>query len=570
MSYLESPRLHFAGRFQAAVSTVNNDPANYLGPVQDGGWNPEGSGSWRVKDCRITGLRSGHRGAPAGPDPLADGRVLDAGDRVSAKIVDLDPEQQLVSQIWGLRVQVVDGDGRLMVAGSFTPVGFTDLWRRSRSGGGMAALGACWTSILEELEWHHVHDSPFLRQLQDRSPDRLSVKFNVDGFQPDATHANFTHGRLVGTIGPSAAGEPRHFVAGRLLRSRGAFAPALVDTEHGRLTVDLGNSLPTTAPGGAPAPAASGYHLAVNRGAAWEPLSALDANTAGFYESTAGVVEADLTVDQLAAAADGRLGLVDGDRVVLEESPSRLYLRADQFVFRLGPGDEATVQLVVTEAGRPPGRPLAVDLTAGGGIGEREPAGGVAFPASVETGAEGRASFTITAGDPGGVRAAQGLEGQVYGIGYSLADEPAPVNPDPWDFLSLLVFDVHPPVARPTWFADIEPLFAKYHRLYPVMGRILDLSDYESVLEHLEVVALSFDLPASDPNHMPVVRDMSPATHEMLRRWFGAPLRGHRRPSAAPRTMADDQRRPVAGPVGPEGTLADLTETKRGRREPDA
>ncbi len=29
MSYLDPVRLHFAGRFQADVSTVNNDPTHY-------------------------------------------------------------------------------------------------------------------------------------------------------------------------------------------------------------------------------------------------------------------------------------------------------------------------------------------------------------------------------------------------------------------------------------------------------------------------------------------------------------------------------------------------------------
>lgn len=568
MPYLESPRLHFAGRFQAAVSTVNNDPANYLGPVQDGGWNPEGSGSWRLKDCRITALHSSHRGAPPA-DPISGGMVLDAGDRVSAKLVDLDPEQQLVSQIWGLRVRVADGDGRLMVAGSFVPAAFTDLWRRSQSGGGMGALGACWQSTLEELEWHHVHQSPFLRQLQDRSPDRLSIKFNVDGFQANSANANFTHGRVVGTIGPSASGEPRHFVAGRLLRTQGAFAPALVDREQRRLTVDLGNSLPTTAPGAALVPAASGYHLAVDAGDGWQPLSAFAANTAGFYEDTAGVVDADLSEEELAAVGNGRLGVVDGDRVVLAESPSRLYVRADQFVFRLSPGQDAEVSLSVTEAGRPPGRPVAIDVAAGGAIGPRQPAGAVSFPARVEAGPDGHASFTITAGDPGGVRAAAGLVGQVYGVAYSLADDPSPENPDPWDFVSVLVFDVQRAVARPTWFADVEPIFTRYHRLYPVMGRILDLSDYESVLEHLEIVALSFNLPVADANHMPVTRDMSSTTHDMLRRWFDAPLRGRRRPSRAPRAVPEERAGLVAGPA-PTGDIAELTETKSGRREPDA
>ena len=65
MAYLHVPRLVFAGRFQADVSTVNNDPehfdtdqfrANYQLPGSgsaNGWWNPQGTGAWRLFDCTV-------------------------------------------------------------------------------------------------------------------------------------------------------------------------------------------------------------------------------------------------------------------------------------------------------------------------------------------------------------------------------------------------------------------------------------------------------------------------------------------------------------------------------------
>lgn len=70
MSYLNPLRLHFAGQFQAGVSTVNNDPwhfnnvtfkASYQerqtgnSPDQWNGWfNPEGDADWRLIGCKVT------------------------------------------------------------------------------------------------------------------------------------------------------------------------------------------------------------------------------------------------------------------------------------------------------------------------------------------------------------------------------------------------------------------------------------------------------------------------------------------------------------------------------------
>jgi len=561
MTYLDSPRLHFAGSFQAAPSTVNNSVENYLGPVGDAGWNPEGTGVWRPDSCVVTAI---HDGGPTADDPLLGVAVL-GGAHVSGKLVDLDPEQQLASQIWGFTIRLVAADGRELLSGRFVPTSFVDLWPRCPSAGGMTALGAVFQSTLEDLHWDGLDASPALRRLHDRSPHRLSIKLNVDGYQPVATDPRFTRGRLVGTIGPSSPEEPRHFVARRLLRGDGIFAAASVDPAAKRLSVDLGNALPTSSPRGPLAPAASGYAVALRTNGGWRDLMPVDLTAPDAYERTAGLVDADLSDQDLAAVEAGHLGLRDGDTVLAQEAGSRVVARADQLVFRLNPGDVQTVHLWVAVAGHPPPAPVRLTLDHGGGLGPRDPVAGLAFPPSVETDADGRASFELTAGDPGRVRAAQGLDGQVYGVGWSLPADLEPEAPDPWDFLSVLVWDHYPHVAKPTWHEHVEPLFAIYHRLYPVMARILDLSDYDSVLEHLDLVALSFNLPISDPNHMPVTRDLSRAKHQMLSRWFEAPLRGRRPPAVAPQVRAPA---PPAKSGPPPGDFERLRAVKSGEVEP--
>jgi hypothetical protein len=55
--YLMLPRLHFAGRFQADVSTLNNDPDNFSAARPQLYWNPMGTGSFRLLGCVVRGGR---------------------------------------------------------------------------------------------------------------------------------------------------------------------------------------------------------------------------------------------------------------------------------------------------------------------------------------------------------------------------------------------------------------------------------------------------------------------------------------------------------------------------------
>ena len=103
-------------------------------------------------------------------------------------------------------------------------------------------------SVLDNLQWADVSGSPFLTALKVAAGNGLlSIKFNVDTFNMDATSPEFMTGRIVGTIGPAALSEPRHLVVGR------QFMAADMDGRgHGHLVADmdthflmLGTQLPT-------------------------------------------------------------------------------------------------------------------------------------------------------------------------------------------------------------------------------------------------------------------------------------------------------------------------------------
>src|SRR5215212_7666839 len=145
MSYLNSLRLHFAGSFQANVSTVNNDPGHYdnatfipsyqqmqsptFNPA-NGWFNPQGDAAWRLLGCAVTAAWT-PAGAVAASDPVLQCIIADSDTQAPAKLCDLDPEQQLVSEIWGLQVRIADASGNALLSADYEPAAFMDIWDRA-------------------------------------------------------------------------------------------------------------------------------------------------------------------------------------------------------------------------------------------------------------------------------------------------------------------------------------------------------------------------------------------------------------------------------------------------------
>ena len=625
MSYLNPIRLNFSGQFQADPSTVNNDVRHFNNAtfqpqfqqpqsgtfMLNGWWEPEGSGAFRLVNCLVNTVcyadGSSSYTDPTISDPVIGMAIADANTRVAGKIVDLDPQQQMVSQIWGLIVRLTDGSSDYF-AGSFDVASFSDIWFGRAQGpgaGGDSGASSFYQSVIGPVTWGDTSGSKFLQELKATSPDgRLSIKFNVDGYNMNSTSAAFTLGRIVGTIGPASLDEPRHFVLGRQLFpqvSQGSpagpmnFMPAVVDGSTRKVLADFGNALPTQQPGGNLANLGDLQLGSLDGSNAFHSLGTLAPATylqsnppLIWYTSTAGIQafppDRALTDAELATLARSRLAVViaQGHPPTVQENFEGLYLRADTFTFRRGPGETAEVELWATQYGAPlPNAQVVAFRDPSGlqpGIGDPNdgqgpppsfatPPTAISFPSSLQTDARGRATLPITAGDPGNPRGY--IDGQVYGVGYLLeaivkelkADPSAGFDPpfgyDPADFVSLLVFDPYAvPPDGPTWYS-LQPIWQQYANLYPIMGRLLNLAAYENVAAHASLLAFAFGLPAEDPNHMPVTRDLSPGKRAAILQWLsepgtdGTPRLGQ--PPVPPRPPRPVRRVAAAAPTAPAG-----------------
>ena len=125
--------------------------------------------------------------------------------------------------------------------------------------------------------------------------------------------------------------------------------------------------------------------------------------------------------------------------------------------------------------------------------------------------------------DPGNSRGY--IDGQLFGVAYQVGNSPPAVGAigNPSQILSFLVFDGYQIPAEPTWIGDVAPIFQQYANLYPIMKRVVDLSNFGSVVRDAAIIKNVFNVPESSPNYMPVTRDLSIAKRNMLLAWLDRP-----------------------------------------------
>lgn len=595
MSYLDSPRIHFRGWFQADVSTINNDVRffqndsfvpEYQQLNSNSSWNPQGTAVFRILDCSVTGgFLNGRSLASPQDDPIIGLTLQNATDRAPGKLVDLDPQQQMVSMIFGMQVRLAGPKAEALFEGEFKPAPFTNLWKRQQTGPKTdQQLCAYYQSVLENVVWSENIHSSLLTTLKAATQDQiLSINFNVYGFGRDPSQPRYTMGHLVGTIGPYRSGEPKQFVLGRQMIT---FAPnwpvpdsnvnslqAQLAADGNSLTVDFGNSFPIIDSSGAPTNLGQ-VQLGVLRTNPTAHITTVDQSgivligevpylNETWYTETAGVQTFDLTQNAEAQqlVLSNSLVLVTpvlGSptptyNVLLQESIGGVYVRADTFVYRINPGEIKQVEFYATQFGKPlASSDISLAPTEGfmGGSGGGKtisptprpaaaipdigtPAEALEYAPSIPTDANGRAVLDLTADANGPGNSRGYIEGQLYGIGYQLADQPAGYISNPMNYLSVLVFDKKVVPDKPTWYQDIQPLFTQYGNLYPIMSRyVVDLNDYDAVVGRLSILQLAFSLPIEDPNHMPVTRDLSAGNRDTILKWIsssgpdGKPLLG--------------------------------------------
>jgi hypothetical protein len=591
VSYLNPVRIHFAGQFRADVSTVNNqarrfDNADFVIPrdqlpgsgTQGGMWQPAGTGAWKIDRCAVTGAVLGGK---AVRDPVVGLQIRDSGDRVSAKLVDLDPNQQMVSTIFGLEIRIVDPVSKhVLMRGDFEPAAFYDIWNRAIGSSGDMAYSAFYQSVLTGVEWGDLEGSAVLQALKAASePDLLSILFNVDSFALSGDERGY--GRMVGTIGPQLADDPAHFVPGRYLaplqsQSFGnqpapiaqlssplGYVCCWLDRDNRKLVADFGNAIPT---GGCGLADVGPLHLLClqSSGPGGRAETVLDLGALqnyagpGWYERTAGIQAfppfRPLTEAEMTAVAGQQLCVAtptpgEGFFVpIAMEAPDGIFVRPDLFVFRMEPNSSQTVRVMALQHGEPlPDLEIATDI----GLYGLQPSGRpLATPASGlaasngTTDSTGWASIALASGDPGLPRIpdgnpANGVDGQVYAIGFSAsAAANAGTAFDQNGFVSVLVYSKVEVPEQPSW-SDAQPIFQQYSNLYPrahgpdryvpYAGRpplhpVVNLSNEVEVAGFAAMIQRALQRPITDPNHMPVTRDLSQGRRQILLNWVGQVL----------------------------------------------
>jgi hypothetical protein len=585
MSYLNPTRVHFSGLFRADVSTVNNEDlhfnaATFTSEDQDygdgasnGWWQPSGTGAWRLCGCTITGAAWDGKFVTTGAgDPVIGLQLKNSGDRVDAKIVDLDPDQQMVSMIFGLEVRIADPvSGAVLMTGELTPVPFMDMW--GRGGGGDIGASTFYHSTLTSVVWGDLSKSPALKGLQAATlQGQLSIRFMLDSYKMgDAMRG---YGRIVGTIGPALAGEPAHFVAGRHLAPTGnsplGTVACCIDPAGTQILADFGNALPNDPNGNVPR--SGDIHLvAVNNAAAIKngvtPLAAADIVDLGsllgydgpdYYLHTAGIQafppNGSLTAAQLQALQTLPLAAVQSDgaggwNVWAAEAPDGIYARADMFVYRINPGESWLAPIKVTRFGQPlAGQTVVATISSnsiGGTFPVSTPVDALQLKFSGATGSDGWTTLKITGSDP--KRPRQYLDGQVYEIDLSVTGAASAGTAfDSNLFISVLLFSETAVPDTVTWNDHVLPILQQYANLYPrphgpanydaqypgepnpmpLLHPVISLTDKDWVASFAPRILTALDLPPEHPNHMPVTRDLSAGRRAILKKWMKQVIAG--------------------------------------------
>ncbi len=585
MSFLHRIRLAFEGRFQADASTVNNDVRHYdnasfqpsyqefqqPGHVENGWWNPTGSGAFRLLDCRVTGVWYGDGTSTTDPavDPIIGAIIGGSGDRTSGKIVDIDPQWQLASELWGLDVRLIQSASADWFAGRYRPNSFRDLWfNRNVNDGGDRAASATFQSVLEDVAFgpESAARSRALRELQAATADRrLSIRMATFGYQDDVSQPGFTLGTLIGAIGPYLPGEPTSFVRGRRFTPASGFTSwsgmtwftGSLDEPSRTLFLDLSNALQITDSAGTPVDVGPIF-VGVLRNASlrentpvspdtFEQLAEIPYKDPRWLQATGGVFATELTEAQVALAREAPLAVVvrnefnpgavgmGPDIVGIRESDDGLLVCAEPVVSRVDGGGCATVTVHASRYGVPlAGTSIQIGQTGpspqqGGGSPQNPhpppapipdigvPIDKIELPRAVTTNERGAAELAIQTQPPGNPRGY--LDGQLYLIDYRLPGQGNQAR-SAFDFAVIHVRDLFNVPPEPTW-ADVQPIFVQYGNLYPIMSqRLINLASPADVKAHAKLLHFAFTRDISDPNYMPVTRDLSEHKRLTIVRWL--------------------------------------------------
>ena len=111
------------------------------------------------------------------------------------------------------------------------------------------------------------------------------------------------------------------------------------------------------------------------------------------------------------------------------------------------------------------------------------------------------------------------LDGQVYLIQYGVSGQPATAF-NQVDLIVVHARNAFTAPAKPTW-DDVKDILTQFGNLYPIMSqKLFDIADPAEVKRNVHLLRLAFGLDISDPNYMPVTRDLSKPKLQMIRAYL--------------------------------------------------
>lgn len=614
MSYLDVPRIHIMGLFYSAPGNLNNQVKNFglaLDNDQQLIYNtglykyPDGTSQLFLSNCVVTSVVGSDGVVCSDPasDAMVGAKVTSPGPDTQkpdgkgglytfAKLVDLDPNMQFRSEVYGFRLYV-DFAGGGFSGQLALPPQLRDLWFGRTNGGitGLQIAVGTWHQRLTDLTWTEPSArSPVFDALRASSAAGLDVKIGVDMFQTSRDNEftqgdRFGYGRLVAAIGLASADEPSQLVPGRRLYTPRTFAtPAaaeevamskldftregaeeamsgVADVEWNRtdlrvcdlpnggsvLIVDLFNSAPLAQ--GQKGKLETGGAVVVGwlDGDQFTPLThgaiSLDGYT-GLDPATrklkdivwpdnAAIFQIELTPGERQKLVNTPIAIQAGGKTVVRENPNGLYLNTERASARLEPNSSEVLDIYSYTFGQPSSRlPAGLQLTAMLYDDDQQTASPTTIfsvtvnPAPI---GPGRFQFRLQTGPASPLtRIREPLDsylclvqasGPGYLVGEAMTLKPN-TGPPTAPFLSLLFWQNHKVVAQPDWATTIQPLMRIYARLFPGMMSILDISDLATVRANVVPLKNRFQRVRTDPGFMPVSRDMSPATVDMILRFL--------------------------------------------------
>ena len=350
-SYLDVPRIHFAGKFRADVNTRNNDPCNFETslPVSDGPeWNYNGTAEWEFIDTRITSVID-HNGNNDPKSPLIGAELFSNEEKPLAKIVDLDVDFQL-SSLYGLKVGL-RVNGQTLFIGDWSPsIIVRDMWNKMKCTLKKdvqidAEYGASSTSRIVNIKWFPLNLSPDLQTATKSSNGDLFIAISYNYY----SQKTFTVGDIIGTIGVGKDGEPLNAGGNRKLETTNPkitftqghkcanfpleephswthIAPFIVDKSHSELVIDISSAFPVDI-----------NNEPIDLGVLWFGILERDQSVSIFgdeipykkkeiFQTYGGVLEYDLTGDIIEKLEDSLLVIVKEVSGSDNESPTDSFL----------------------------------------------------------------------------------------------------------------------------------------------------------------------------------------------------------------------------------------------------